>query len=407
MTTAPTMPATRRPTQLPLQALTAGLTVALLHVAGLSILLAVAEVFALTAGETSTLIVGVHGLTALLSSVMTVVFRIPLLLGLNASSLFFVISLATSYAYPEVMGGVIVGGVLVVLVALLGLSARLTTLIPAPIVFGVVAGAVLPFVVGIFTSMAAEPALIGLTVLAFVLARRFLPARIPPVLPALAVGVVVALVSDQLHGASAPWQLPALAFATPRFTWQAVVAIAPVVALLVTANANLASVIFLRSQDYPAPERAINVASGIGTMLGGCLGAIPISMGTFLLPLVAGPEAGDRPERTWSIHAASAGMLAIVLCAGIAAQVPAMVPTTLLLAVAGLVLMAVLGQMLGSALAGPLRLGPLFAFAVAASDLRLWGFGSAFWALVIGLAVTLLLEPRELAAVRQQTATPA
>ena len=123
-------------------------------------------------------------------------------------------------------------------------------------------------------------------------------------------------------------------------------------------------------------------------------------MGTFLLPLVAGPEAGERPQRTWSIHSASAGMLAIVLFAGIAAQVPAMVPTTLLLAVAGLVLMAVLGQMLHGALTGPLRSGPLFAFVVAASDLRLWGFGSAFWALVIGMLVTLVLEQRELSQLR-------
>ena len=390
--------------RLPLPAIATGLTVALLHVAGLSILLAVAEVFALTAGETTTLIVGVHGLTAVLSSAMTVLFRIPLLIGLNASSLFFVISLATSYPYPEVMGGVIVGGALVVLIAVLGLSARLTTLIPAPIVFGVVAGAVLPFVVGIFTDMAEEPAMIGLTVLAFVLARRVLPARIPPVLPALAIGIMVAFASDKLRGASDPWQLPSLAFATPTFSWQAMVAIAPVVALLVSANANLASVIFLRSQDYEAPERAINVATGIGTVLGGCLGAIPISMGTFLLPLVAGPEAGERPQRPWSIHAASAGMLTIVLFAGIAAQVPAMVPTTLLLAVAGLVLMAVLGQMLHGALSGPLRSGPLFAFAVAASDLRLWGFGSAFWALVFGMLVTLVLEQREFSQLREAAA---
>jgi predicted benzoate:H+ symporter BenE len=33
--------------------------------------------------------------------------------------------------------------------------------------------------------------------------------------------------------------------------------------------------------------------------------------------------------------------------------------------------------------------------------MALWGFGAAFWALVIGMVVTLLLEPNELAAARQ------
>jgi benzoate membrane transport protein len=386
-----------RHARFPLQAITSGLTIALLHVAGLSILLAAAGEFALSASETTTLIVGIHGLTALLSAGLTFLFRLPLIVGLNATSLFFIISLATTYSYQEVMGGV---GALVVLVALLGLSARLTALIPAPIVFGTVAGAVLPFVVGIFTDMATEPAMIGLTVLAFLLARRFLPVRVPAVLPALIVGALVALFSGKLQGARDPWSLPTLATSGPVFSWQALVAIAPIVAILIAVNANLASIIYLRSQGYHPPERGINVATGIATMAGGCFGAMPISMGTFLLPLVAGPEGGEPRQRSWGPYAAAAGMLVIVLFAGIAAQVPAMIPATLLLAIAGLVLVAVLAQMLGGAIAGPLRLGPLFAFAVAASDMSLWGFGSAFWALVIGMIVTLLLEPRELAAVR-------
>lgn len=389
---------------IPLQAITSGLTIALLHVAGLSILLAAADVFVLSAGQTTTLIVGVHGLTALLSAGLTFLFRLPLIVGLNATSLFFMISLATTYSYQEVMGGVILGGALVVLVAFLGLSSRLTALIPAPLVFGTVAGAVLPFVVGIFTDMAAEPAMIGLTVLAFLLARRFLPARIPAVLPALIVGALVAFMRDKLQGPSDPWTLPTLAISGPVFSWQALVAIAPVVAMLITANANLASIIYLRSQGYHPPERRINIATGIATMAGGCFGAMPMSMGTFLLPLVAGPEGGEPHQRSLGPYAAAAGMLVIVLFAGIAAQVPAMIPTALLLAITGLVLVAVLGQMLGGALAGPLRLGPLFAFAVAASDMALWGFGSAFWALVIGMVVTLLLEPHELVAVRKAAA---
>lgn len=385
--------------RLPLQAITSGLTIALIHVAGISILLAAADAFALSSGETSTLIVGVHGLTALLSAAMTVLCRMPMLIGLNATSLFFLISLAPAYSY-EVMGGVVLGGVLIVLVALVGLSARLTALIPVPIVFGTVAGAILPFVVGIFNDMEVEPALIGLTFLSFLLARRFLPAQIPAVLPALLVGVLVAAASGMLHGARDPWSLPVLTTSGPAFSWQAIVAIAPVVAILVSANSNLASIVYMRSQGYEPPERGINIATGLGTIAGGCLGAIPTSKGTLLMPLVAGPEAGVAHQRRWAVHAAAAGMIAIVLFAGVAAQMPRMAPVALLLAIAGLVLLAVLGQMLAGALGGPLRLGPLLAFVVAASDLTLWGFGPAFWALVIGAGTTLLLERDALAASR-------
>lgn len=401
-----TVPSASRLARLPAQAIASGLTVTVLHLTGISVALAAAQVFAISPGETTTLIVVIHGLTALLSAGLTFLFRLPLIVGISGLEFLFIISLANTYSYQEVMGGVIVGGLLVVLVTLFGLSVRLTALIPAPIVFGTVAGAVLPFVVGVFTDMAAEPAMIGATVLAFLLARRFLPARIPAVLPALTAGVLVALFSEKLSGASDSWTVPTLTTAGPVFTWQAILAIAPVLAILISANANLAAIIYLRSQGYQPPERQLHLASGIGTMVGGLFGAIPISLGSLVIPLIAGPEAGEKSQRSWAAYAASAGALAIMLFAGMAGQLPAMIPTTLLLAIAGLVLVAVLGQLLDGALGGSLKLGPLFAFAVATSGMSLWGFGAAFWALVFGMVVSLLLEPQELGRLQQTAASP-
>ncbi len=386
--------------RLPLQAITSGLTIALLHVAGISILLAAAEAFALSSGELSTLIVGGHGLTAIWTVALTWLFRVPIIVGMSAFSLLFVMSLAPSYSYPEIMGGILVGGVLIVLAAVMGLSTRLTTLVPTPIVFGLIAGALLQFAVGIFNDMAVEPAMIGFTVLAWLVARRFLPAQLPAVLPALVVGVLVAAMSGMLRGARDPWSLPALTTAGPIFSWQAVVSIAPVVAILVSANANLGTIVYLRSQGFEVPERGLHVATGVATMVGACLGAIAICAGAVLMPLVAGPEAGAAGQRHWAAYAAAVGMIPIVVFAAVAAQMPEMIPVALLLAIAGLALLPVLGQMLSGALGGPLRLGPLLAFVVAASDLTLWGFGAAFWALVIGMAASLLLEPDEIAAAR-------
>ena len=41
---------------------------------------------------------------------------------------------------------------------------------------------------------------------------------------------------------------------------------------------------------------------------------------------------------------------------------------------------------------GTLTLGPLFAFAIALSDMTLFGLGPFFWSLVVGTAISLLLE---------------
>ena len=50
---------------------------------------------------------------------------------------------------------------------------------------------------------------------------------------------------------------------------------------------------------------------------------------------------------------------------------------------------------------GPLRLGPLFAVAVASSELSLLGLGPLFWALVVGTGVSLLLEADALRQLRE------
>jgi benzoate membrane transport protein len=87
----------------------------------------------------------------------------------------------------------------------------------------------------------------------------------------------------------------------------------------------------------------------------------------------------------------AAGLL-IALFATTAADLAVLVPSTLLLAMAGLALIGALVGALKEITHGPLVLGPIFAFAVALSDMTLFGLGPFFWSLVIGAGVSLLLE---------------
>jgi benzoate membrane transport protein len=64
----------------------------------------------------------------------------------------------------------------------------------------------------------------------------------------------------------------------------------------------------------------------------------------------------------------------------------------LLLAMAGLALLGALIGALKEITRGPLILGPILAFAVALSNMTLFGLGPFFWALVLGVGVSLLLE---------------
>lgn len=382
-----------------LPALIAGLTIAIVFLAVLSIILTAAGPHGLGLSErrTSGWIALVYGLPMIPSLVLTLRYRMPLLLTGNVFALIFFVSLGDRIRFPELAAASILAGAIVLVTAMLGLTSRLAAWIPAPIVQGLIAGAVTPFVVNIFTSLSTSggarvPVMVGCAVLAYLVSQRVLGPRLPPVLPAFAAGFLAAAVTGQLGAFPSTFALPGLELIRPEFSWTAIATVTPVLIALMTVQSNVPSVIYLRSQGYHPPDRVLNVISGAGTLLGSFFG--PLSMSLALPPILvtAGPTAGDRSLRYRSIYVPVAMGLLIAIFAATAADLAVLVPPVLLLTMAGLALVPALAVAIREIGAGPLVLGPLFAFAIALSKMTVFGLGPFFWSLVLGTGISLLLE---------------
>jgi benzoate membrane transport protein len=331
-------------------------------------------------------------------------YRQSLVMGGNLFAVIFIASLAGEFSYPELIGAYMVTGAAVVLVSALGLTGRFATWIPVPIMYGMLAGAIMPFVSGIFTSLGDAPVLVGGTIVAYLLGRRFLGARLPAILPALVAGLAIAAMTGQFGAMPVRLSLPDLAVTTPLFSPEAIVTVTPVIVVLITLQSNLPSMVFMRGQGYQPPERVIDTVSGLGTIVGSLFGPTAVSIGLPQTSLVAGPEAGQYQFRHRSAYLAAGALVLIGLMAVVAAVVPSIIPSPLLLAMAGLALVGVLGNALQQITRGPLLLGPMFAFAITLSQVSLLGFGPFFWSLVIGTGISLLLERDELRMFRDQAA---
>jgi benzoate membrane transport protein len=127
-------------------------------------------------------------------------------------------------------------------------------------------------------------------------------------------------------------------------------------------------------------------------MLASLLGPTALSLSLPSTSLLAGEDAGEPHLRYRAVYLVARAALLVGLLAGAAAFLPEIVPLPLLLSIAGLAVIGVLVSALQTITRGPLVLGPLFAFAVALSDISLLGLGPFFWALVIGTGVSHLLE---------------
>lgn len=388
-----------RPVRARLPQLVAGLTVTIIFLAVLSIVLTAAgpDGLGLTEGRTSTWIAAVYGLPMLPSLFLSLRHRQPLMLTGNVFALIFFLSLGDRVGFAELAGATMVAGAALLVTTVLGVTEQIARWIPIPVVHGLIAGAVMPFIVDLFSSLNPSNGSVELSIvvasalLGYVLGLRFLR-QLPAVLPAFVAGVVAAAATGSLGALTRSLSLPQLQLLTPEFSWEAILTVAPVVLALLTLQSNIPSVLYVRSQDFDPPERAINVVSGVGTIAASLFGPVAMSLALPAALVVAGPGAGEHTARYRSVFMPIAAGLLIALFAGTAAELAVVLPPVLLLAIAGLALLPALSAALKAISAGPLVLGPLFAFAIALSDLTLLGLGPFFWALVLGTLTSFFLE---------------
>lgn len=365
-----------------------------IFVAVLSIPLATARTLQLSETETIAWIMGLYGIPGLLTLVLAARYRQPLLVTGNVFLLIFIASLGVDTPWAQLVGAVVVSGVVVLVLGPTGIIGRLADWLPPAIVYGLLAGAVLHFFVDLFSATGSEPLMVGSTLVVYLLARRLVEPRIPALLPALVTGILVAAFTGEIGAAPTDVSF-APALTAPAFTLQAILTVAPVTVVLITLQANIPSLVYLRSQGYEPPDTALNAISGVGTAAGSLLGPLGVSLSLPATALCAGPDAGPEERRHWAAYVAGGASLAIGLGAGLATQLAEAVPDALLIGFVGLAVVGVLAAALRETVAGPLVLGPLFAFGISQSSLELAGLGPFFWALAGGLAVSWLLERDE------------
>jgi benzoate membrane transport protein len=184
---------------------------------------------------------------------------------------------------------------------------------------------------------------------------------------------------------------------SPQFGVAALVSIALPLFAVTMASQNLPGIAVLGSFGYRAPVRETMLVTGAGTVLGAGFGGHALNFAAISAALSAGPEAGPDPARRWRAAAVSGGFNVLLGLAstGLVAIVVAS-PHGVVLAAAGLALVPTFASSLRGAFApdasGASRVeAGAITFLVAASGVTVLSVGAAFWGLVAGIVVSLVL----------------
>jgi benzoate membrane transport protein len=180
----------------------------------------------------------------------------------------------------------------------------------------------------------------------------------------------------------------------PTFTVGALIGIAVPLYIVTMASQNVPGVAVMRSFGYEVPWRPAMIVTGIGSALGAPAGGHAVNLAAISAALAAGPEADADPRRRW-IAGVSTGSSYLVLGAASAAfaALVLLAPEAVIPAVAGVALFGAFGSAVQQAIDDPgERLPAVVTFLVAASGVSMAGVSAAFWALVAGLVVRLVLH---------------
>jgi benzoate membrane transport protein len=329
------------------------------------------------------------GLTCTLLSLR---YRAPIVTAWSTPGAALLVTSGAGLSIEEATGAFLVSAALITLVGFSGWFERAMDRIPVPIASGMLAGVLLRFGLGLFTAMSTQMLLALAMFLAYLAARRLAPRY--AVIMALLVGVAIALVQGLLHVDAVRLALARPVWVTPRFTPGAVVGVALPLFVVTMASQNVPGVAVIRASGYTVPISPLIGWTGLANLVLAPFGGFSVNLAAITAAICMGREAHEDPRRRY-VAAVFAGIFYLIVGIFGATVVAIFLafPAELVAAIAGLALLATIGNGLASAVGSENQREPaLVTFLVTASGIAPAGIGSAFWGLVAGVVTLAILR---------------
>ena len=330
------------------------------------------------------------------SIALSLFYRLPIPITWTIPGLIYLGTLAGDFTFAEMVGANLVAGVLILILGLLGVGGRIMTWLPLPIIMGMFAGSIFGYVTRLVTVAVEDVLVAGPTVGGYLLGRLIGNPRLPPVGLAVLFGAIAILIGGQATPEAMSWSLPVLAVPNMAFSLSTIVAISLPLVVLTLGLGNVQGLGFLLGQGYKVPVNPISIVVGVNSVINSLLGGHPATVARTGSAILAGPDAGPESQRYWANLVAATLTMVIALAAGLVIPLLAVLPASYVFALAGLAIFASLQDAFEKAFGSNLRFGALVALAVAATPFSFLGITSALWAVVAGLAASMLAERGEL-----------
>lgn len=373
--------------------ISAGFIAAIVGFGGtLAVLIHAATVVGATPTQTASWVSAVCVAIAVSSCFLSWRYRMPIITAWSTPGL-ALIGATSGFDMSQTVGAFICCALATILTALVKPISLAITRIPAAISSGMLAGILLSFIIKPITLISSDMAFVLPLILLFFIIRRFQPSF--AVLIVLIAGLIYAGFNGSI-GALPPLELSAYEFIIPSFNLSAIIGLALPLYLVTMASQNLPGFAVMRASGYEPPVKACLSVTGLVSFISAFFAASTTNMAAISAAICTGSDAGKDPNtRWWSGIAYSVFYLIFAIFSASLVAVFASLPAALIVLISGLALLGAFTGALTQALAiDRQRIAAVITFAITASNIHIFSIGAPFWALLAGLIIFIIGEPR-------------
>lgn len=366
-----------------------GLTFGLISV---PLVLAAAATINLAPELVESWIFSIYFFGALVGIPLALGYQMPIAGAWSIPGIFAVAQVMTGFTINQAVGGFLISGVIVLLIGLSGMMKRIVSKIPAPILNAMVAGVLFKWATNIIGAFQEATILCLIGIVGYLVSLKFMK-RVPPVLGTFIFGIIGAGALGLLKLENIVFGIGKPMFIAPVFTVQSIVSISIPLAVLVIAAENMQAYGVLKTEKYDAPINTMTILSGIGGLIAPLFGGHNANIAGPMTAFCSNEQAGEKDKRYVAAVFNGIAFGAFGLFAPLAISIIGILPAQLINLLVGLVLMGIIISALQNTFRSQKFVkGAFFSFVISLSGLTVLQIGSAFWAIVIGVIVSLLVE---------------
>ncbi|MEG3756148.1 benzoate/H(+) symporter BenE family transporter [Psychromonas arctica] len=325
----------------------------------------------------------------LLTIILSYCYRMPILIAWSTPGAALMIANVQEFTLNQAVGGFIVAAFLLFIFPLVMPLEKLFKWLPQQLASAMLAGILLNFGLSVFTQMNIQPILILSMFISYLLARRFTPQW--ALFIVMVVSVMLAWHLQLIENKHIDWQWSEIQFIKPDFSWSVILGISLPLFIVTTAAQNIPGIAMLQSFGYRAPIKKILSITGFTNLFTAAFGGYALNLAAISASICMSEDVHPDPKkRYWgSIWAGIFYLILGVLAAYIMAWF-ALLPTSLILALAGIALFGTITHSLQQSVNSEskhINEAAVITLLITASPITLWGISSVIWGVIGGLLV--------------------